>query len=134
MNKYQVIYADPPWRYHDKASAGKRGACYKYPVLGTEDVCALPVADLADDNCVLFMWATFPMLPDALQVMKAWGFSYKTASFVWVKSNKKTNADFFRNGELDEGERRDCFAWREGKAEASLRVGSASSASPGHAT
>jgi N6-adenosine-specific RNA methylase IME4 len=103
--KYQVIYADPPWHYDDKASSGKRGACYKYPVLETEDVCALPVADLADDNCVLFMWATFPMLPDGLRVVKAWGFDYKTVAFVWIKSNKKTKSDFFRDGELDEGER-----------------------------
>lgn len=98
MDRYQIIYADPAWRYKDKASAGQRGACYKYPVLDTEGVCALPVADLAADDCALFMWATFPMLPDAFRVMKAWGFNYKTVSFVWIKSNKKSDTDFFRNG------------------------------------
>jgi N6-adenosine-specific RNA methylase IME4 len=133
LNKYQIIYADPPWRYNDKASAGQRGACYKYPVLDTEGVCALPVADLAADDCVLFMWATFPMLPDALRVMKAWGFNYKTVSFVWVKSNKKSGTDFFRNGELDKGERGDRFARREGQTEASVRVGSTDRPSPDHA-
>ena len=74
-SKYQIIYADPPWSYKDKASAGKRGACYKYPVLNTKGVSALPIAGLADKDCALFMWATFPLLPDAFQVMEAWGFS-----------------------------------------------------------
>jgi N6-adenosine-specific RNA methylase IME4 len=96
--KYQIIYADPPWSYRDKASAGERGACYKYSVLDTAGVCALPIASLADQNCVLFMWATFPMLPDAFQVMKAWGFDYKTVAFVWVKTNKKADSDFFGMG------------------------------------
>jgi N6-adenosine-specific RNA methylase IME4 len=96
--KYKIIYADPPWSYNDKASAGERGACYKYSVLGTKGICALPVAGLADDDCVLFMWATFPMLPDAFQVMKAWGFDYKTVAFVWNKTNKKADTDFFGMG------------------------------------
>lgn len=93
--KYQIIYADPPWSYNDKASAGERGACYKYSVLDTKAVCDLPVSEIADEDWVLFLWSTFPMLPDALQVMKSWGFTYKTVAFVWVKSNKKSNTDFF---------------------------------------
>jgi N6-adenosine-specific RNA methylase IME4 len=103
LKRYQIIYADPAWRYNDKASAGQRGASYKYSVLDTDGICSLPVADLAAENCTLFMWATFPMLPDALRVMKAWGFRYKTAAFVWIKGNKNSNTDFFRNGELDAG-------------------------------
>ena len=98
MKKYQIIYADPPWSYTDKATAGSRGACYKYSVLDTAGISALPVAELADNNCALFLWSTFPMLPDAFQVMKAWGFNYKTVAFVWVKSNKKANTDFFGMG------------------------------------
>jgi site-specific DNA-methyltransferase (adenine-specific) len=98
LGRYKIVYADPPWRYHDKASAGQRGACYKYAVLGTDGICALPVADLAADDCVLFLWATFPLLPDAFRVLKAWGFGYKTASFVWVKTNKNTDTDFFGMG------------------------------------
>jgi site-specific DNA-methyltransferase (adenine-specific) len=98
MRKYSIIYADPPWSYNDKASAGKRGVCFKYSVLDTESVCALPIADLAAENCTLFMWATFPMLPDAFRVMQAWGFKYKTVAFVWVKTNKKVDTDFFGMG------------------------------------
>jgi N6-adenosine-specific RNA methylase IME4 len=98
MSEYKIIYADPPWSYSDKATAGKRGACFKYPVLNTAGIGALPIKDLADETCALFMWATFPMLPDAFQVMAAWGFSYKTVAFVWIKANKKADTDFFGMG------------------------------------
>ena len=80
--EYQVIYADPPWSYRDKASAGKRGACYKYMVTDTDSICRLQVREIAAANSACFMWATFPMLADALRVMRAWGYEYKTAAFV----------------------------------------------------
>lgn len=96
--KYQIIYADPPWNYNDKALAGKRGASFKYSTLDTNRICALPIQNIAANNCVLFMWATFPMLPDAFMVMKAWGFEYKTVAFVWTKTNKKADTDFFGMG------------------------------------
>jgi N6-adenosine-specific RNA methylase IME4 len=72
--KYGIIYADPPWGYTDKAEAGERGAGFKYPVMPTDDIAALNVPDYAADECVLFMWATFPMYADAQRVMAAWGF------------------------------------------------------------
>jgi N6-adenosine-specific RNA methylase IME4 len=98
VGKYQVIYADPAWSYRDKASAGKRGAAYKYMVTDTASICRLEVREIAAANSACFMWATFPMLADALQVMEAWGFEYKSAAFVWVKTNKKSDADFFGMG------------------------------------
>ena len=58
--KYDVIYADPPWSYRDKALAGNRGAGCKYDVMSLEDICKLPVKELAKDDCVLFMWVTMP--------------------------------------------------------------------------
>lgn len=58
-----------------------------------EDIKALPVRDLADIDCILFMWATFPKLQEALDTVAAWGFIFKTCAFVWVKTNKKTNVD-----------------------------------------
>lgn len=60
------------------------GACAKYPVMPLEALCALPVSRLADKDSVLFLWATVPLLPDTLEIMKAWGFQYKTAIF-WRK-------------------------------------------------
>jgi len=81
--KYRVIYADPPWQYNN--SSFTTSAEGQYPTMSTEEICNLPVKDLADDNAVLFLWVTNPLLEDALKVCKAWGFDYKT-NFVWVKN------------------------------------------------
>jgi site-specific DNA-methyltransferase (adenine-specific) len=84
-NKYRVIYADPPWAYGDSRSgAGTTGATDHYPTMPLKDICALPVKDITDDNAVLFLWVTSPLLEDCFSVIKAWGFKYK-ASFVWDK-------------------------------------------------
>jgi len=91
--KYNIIYADPAWSYRDKALAGNRGAGCKYDVMSIDDIKNLPVKDLADDNCILFMWVTFPKLDECLDVIKAWGFEYKTVGFTWVKKYK--NGDNF---------------------------------------
>ena len=91
--KYNIIYADPPWSYKDKALAGNRGACCKYPVMSIEDIKNLPVKDIADDNCILFMWVTFPKLNECFDIIKSWGFDYKTVAFTWVK--KYRNGDNF---------------------------------------
>lgn len=88
MCKFNVLYVDPPWRYSDSASSGKRGAVFKYKDMSTAQICKIPVRTIAADDCTLFLWATMPMLPDALEVMKSWGFTYKTVAFVWAKSTK----------------------------------------------
>ena len=66
--------------------------------MSIEDIRALPVGELADRDCALFLWITFPMLLDALSVIKAWGFTYKTVAFAWVKQNKKANTLFWGMG------------------------------------
>lgn len=83
--RYQIILADPPWSYNDKAAAGKRGASFKYPTMSVDEICALPVRDIAADNCVLFLWVTPPFIFEAAKVIEAWGFTYKTKAFNWVK-------------------------------------------------
>lgn len=83
--RYAILTADPPWSYRDSANAGKRGAVHKYPVMTTADIGALPVPEIALPDSVLLLWATSPLLPDALRVMEAWGYRYKTVAFVWVK-------------------------------------------------
>ncbi len=84
MKKYKIIYADPPWRY---ARSKVQGAAEKhYPTMSIEELCALPVKEIADKDCILFLWATFPQLKEALQLIKAWGFTYKSVAFVWLKS------------------------------------------------
>lgn len=85
---YRIGYADPAWKYADACNAGQRGAEHKYTVTSTEDLCRLEVGRLFAADAALFIWATWPMLPDALRVMEAWGFRYSTCAFVWVKTTK----------------------------------------------
>lgn len=92
--KFQIIYADPPWSYNDKA-LNRGGALRHYQTMSIEQIKSLPVNQISADNCTLFLWATFPKLPDAFAVIDAWGFTYKTCAFVWIKTNKRTNPDQF---------------------------------------
>ena len=85
--KYQIIYADPPWCYNDKMK-GHQGAETHYKTMNNKDICTLPIQQLVDKNCVLFMWATSPLLPKAFEVIQAWGFKYKTIAFCWNKQTK----------------------------------------------
>ena len=84
---YPVILADPPWRYRTwKGDRGSRTAESFYNTMSTDALAALPVGDLAAADCALFLWATAPCLPDALRVLGAWGFAYKTIAFSWIKT------------------------------------------------
>lgn len=94
--KYQIIYADPPWQYRQKSIRGSAES--HYPTMSIDELCALPVQRLAAADCALFLWTTFPQLPDAFKLVDAWGFSYKTAAFVWVKKNKVSDSWFFGPG------------------------------------
>lgn len=81
--KYRVIYADPPWQYSDRQDTEKLGGAAKhYPTMSLDEICSLPVP--AENNAVLFLWTTSPMLEDSFKVINSWGFKYKT-SFVWDK-------------------------------------------------
>jgi N6-adenosine-specific RNA methylase IME4 len=90
---YKAILADPPWFYNTwsaagvttKAKVGRGMADPYYSLMKTKDICALPVANFADKDCCLFMWATWPCLEAALEVGKAWGFRYVTCAFNWTK-------------------------------------------------
>ena len=91
-----MIYADPPWRYSQKNLPGS--AEKHYPTMSINDLCALPVTELAAPDCALFLWATFPQLPEALRLIKAWGFQYKSVAFVWLKKNRKADSWFYGLG------------------------------------
>jgi len=84
--RYRVVYADPPWKYSDSGLDEYGHAERHYPTMTCSELCDLGrrVRDLCEDNAVLFMWVTSPMLEDALPIIRAWGFEYKT-SFVWDK-------------------------------------------------
>lgn len=116
MNKkYNIIYADPPWQYKDKALAGNRGACCKYDVMTIEDIKALPINNIADNNCILFIWVTFPLLQAGLDTIKAWGFVYKTIGFNWVKKNKKSDSWFWGMGNWTRSNPELCLIGIKGK-------------------
>jgi len=102
QNHYRVIYADPPWTFRTYSRKGKgRSAEAYYDCMSVADVKAVPVADWAADDCVLLLWTTDPLLPTAFDVIRAWGFTYKTIGFYWAKLNKSaagpvyTEASFF---------------------------------------
>ena len=113
MKKYQIIYADPPWNYADQGCQGTMADHYKGMKLA--DICALPVKDIAADNSILFLWATFPMLKEALTVIENWGFSYKTIGFLWVKLNKNNMGAFFGLGRWTRGNTEPCLLATKGK-------------------
>lgn len=121
-NKYDIIYADPPWRYQDKTC---EGACAKhYNTMSVEEICALPVANLAAKDCTLFMWATYPQMQEALKVIAAWGFKYKTIAFQWVKLNRSVKLNNFTIATVQDILHKACFfglgRWTRGNTECCL--------------
>jgi N6-adenosine-specific RNA methylase IME4 len=97
--RYRAIVADPPWHFRARTTlqmsnwTSRRDAEKHYPVMGVDDIAALPVRDLAHpEGCHLFLWATGPCLPQAFEVMSAWGFKYSSVAFTWVKLRRAHNA------------------------------------------
>ena len=82
--------------------------------MGIEELCALPVSEITEKDCVLFLWATFPQLKEALQLIKAWGFTYKTVAFVWLKTNKKALTWFYGLGFWTRGNAEICLLATKG--------------------
>jgi len=111
--RYDIVYADPPWRYNDVGCNGAVEAHYNTMTL--DGIKAMPIADLVNDNAVLFMWATWPMLPESLDVIKAWGFQYKSVGFVWVKKNRSDCYEFFGLGRWTRGNTEFCLLATRGK-------------------
>ncbi|MDD3030345.1 MAG: MT-A70 family methyltransferase [Alphaproteobacteria bacterium] len=94
-NHYKAILADPPWAFAIRsAKGGGRSAEKHYGTMSLDEIAALPVKDLAAKDCVLFMWITDPMLFKGIDMMKAWGFDYKTVGFYWVKLNQDGKTPF----------------------------------------
>lgn len=124
MKKYNIIYADPPWEYKQSGSkTNSRGmAKQHYNTMSTQDICNLPIKYLKTDNAICFMWATFPNISEALKVFEAWGFEYKTAAFVWVKKNKKSNTNFWGMGAYTRANAEVCLLGISKKTKASEQV------------
>lgn len=115
MKKYNLIYADPAWSYRDKCHSGKRGAGYKYPTMTLADICALPIARIAADDCLLAMWHVAPMPLEAIEVVRAWGFTLKTMKgFTWYKITKNGHRHFGM-GNYTRANSEDCLFAVKGK-------------------
>ncbi len=82
--------------------------------MSLEELAALPVPGIADADSILFLWATFPQLPEALRLIKAWGFSYRTVAFVWLKTNRKARTWFYGLGFWTRGNAEICLLATKG--------------------
>jgi N6-adenosine-specific RNA methylase IME4 len=102
--KFQTVMADPPWRFTNRTGkiAPEHRRLNRYETMTLADICALPVADVVDEPAHLYMWVPNALLPDGLEVMKAWGFNYKS-NIIWHKIRKDGGSDgrgvgfYFRN-------------------------------------
>jgi len=87
--RYDLVYADPPWSFDNYSDKGEdRNAKSWYDCMDIEDIWNLPVGDIASENSMLALWATFPLLPEAIETCRRWGFRYVTVGHVWIKLNK----------------------------------------------
>ena len=111
--KYNIIYADPPWEYSDKGCNG--AAAKHYSAMKLSDLQKLPVKDIATDNCALFLWTTYPMIGNALNIINAWGFTYKSLAFQWVKTNRSGLGFFYGLGHWTRGNTEPCLLAIRGK-------------------
>jgi N6-adenosine-specific RNA methylase IME4 len=111
---FSVIYADPPWQYNDKGSNG--AAEDHYLTMSLEEICALPVSRLAAKDAALFLWGTWTLTREALQVMSAWGFEFKSLAFDWVKLTS-TGKPVFGLGRWTRNGSEPCWLATRGKPE-----------------
>lgn len=116
--KYNIIYADPPWQYKVWSKKGNgRSAESHYNTLGIKEIINMKdfIKDISADDCVLFIWITYPCLKEAIQVIEEWGFTYKTCGFAWVKRNKKANSWFWGMGYWTRANSELCLIATKGK-------------------
>jgi site-specific DNA-methyltransferase (adenine-specific) len=118
MKKYNIIYADFPWRYNSRANHKTRfrGGCHgHYKTMTMKEIKDFPLQDMAAENCALFMWCTFPYLNDQIKLFEHWGFKYRTVGFTWVKLNKKNGKPFFGVGYYAKSNAEVCLLGIKGK-------------------
>jgi len=122
--KYSVIYADPPWDYNGKLQFDKSSksveeidlsrkifissASFKYPTLKLNELKKLPLKDIAEEDCLLFMWTSNPHLAQAIELGESWGFKYRTIAFIWDKMNHNPGQYTLSNCEI-------CLVFKMGK-------------------
>jgi len=114
--RYSVIYADPPWSFKTYSDKGKgRSAERHYPTMRKEDIQKLPVRNISAKDSVLLLWVTAPCLTEGIELITAWGFTYKTVAFTWVKQNKKSDGLFTGMGYYTRSNPEYCLLATRGK-------------------
>ena len=113
--KYSIIYADPPWKYDNPKNNNPAMGGITYDVMDLRDICNLPISNLCEKDCALFLWATMPKLREALKVIDAWGFKYKTCAFCWVKQNPKNDKIYSGLGHWTNGNAELCLFATKGQ-------------------
>lgn len=115
MKKYQIIYADPPWSYADPKGKDPKLGGITYQTMSLQEIKDLPIQDISDENCMLFLWATMPLLREAFEVFDSWGFRYITCGFCWVKQNPSGVGFYSGLGHWVNGNAELCLLGRKGK-------------------
>jgi N6-adenosine-specific RNA methylase IME4 len=114
--KASAILADPPWKFKTRSAAGEgRSANIHYKTEGIEGIMALPVADLAAPDCLLFLWMVDWCPQDALKLIEAWGFEHKTTAFTWAKQNQSGEGWFMGQGYWTRANPEDCWLATRGR-------------------
>ena len=112
--KYNIIYADPAWTFKTWSNKGEEKSP-KYDVMTINDIKNLPIKKIVSDDCVLFIWVTYPLLIEGLEAIKSWGFEYKTCGFSWIKKNKKADSLFWGLGYWTRANNEICLLATKGK-------------------
>lgn len=112
--KYQILLADPPWLYNDTLGGNASMGAMPYPTLDIEEIKNLKVGGVSAKDSILFLWATMPKLEEAFDVIKAWGFTYKTCAFTWVKQNPSGQGIFKGLGRWVQGNAELCLLATKG--------------------
>lgn len=117
--KYNIIYADPPWQFQvwSPDTGLERSADKHYKTMKKNDIQNMRnvIDRIAAKDCVLFLWVTAPCLQEGLELIKAWGFTYKTIGFTWIKQNKKNNSLFWGMGYYTRANAELCLLATRGK-------------------
>jgi N6-adenosine-specific RNA methylase IME4 len=112
--KYQIILADPPWQYDNPKGNDPKCGGITYDTMETEEICKLPIKNIIDNDCVLFLWVTMPKLNECFNVIESWGFKYVTCAFVWIKKNPNGDGIYSGLGHWVNGNAELCLLARKG--------------------
>jgi site-specific DNA-methyltransferase (adenine-specific) len=113
--RYSVIYCDCPWKYDNEKDNDPAMGGMTYKTMSVDELCRLPINNIAAKDCALFFWATMPKLREALKVIDAWGFEYRTCAFTWVKQNPKGEGIYSGLGHWTNGNAELCLFAKQGQ-------------------